>query len=510
MRASAMAAAGIVLSQPTTHTAASKRCPRQTNSMESAIPSRLTSDAFMPSVPMVSQSEMAMVLNSIGVPPAARIPSFTLAERRRRWKLQGMVSIQVLATAINGLARSASVRPMALYMARAGAWSRPSVMLRLRCLRSMSGADSVAESCNDGATGVSPVPRRRRQNSGRARTPLAPFMLGVYYLRLRRLCLACFLLLRRQPRHHRPQLLAYFFNRVLLFALAQLGKILATALILGDPFPGEAAILDSRQHFLHRLARRISDNHFAAGQVAVLGRVRNRIAHAAQSAFVDQVDDQLHLVHALEVGNLGGVAGRHQRLETFLHQRSQSAAEYSLFAEQVALGFFFESCLQHASARRADAVRNAKAELMRASARILVDGQQRGHAAALRIHAPHQMAGALRRNHDHVHIFWRLDGLEVNRKAVRETENFAFVEGRLDGRFVEFGLSLVRRENLDPVGALGGFGWSDNRHAVRACLLGGTALGIEADDDVVSAVTQVLRLRVALGAVSENGDGFAL
>ncbi len=99
--------------------------------------SRLTSDAFMPSVPMVSPSEMAMVLNSIGVPPAARMPSFTFAESRRRWKLQGMVSIQVLATAISGFARSSSVKPMALYMARAGAWSRPSVILRLRCFRSM-------------------------------------------------------------------------------------------------------------------------------------------------------------------------------------------------------------------------------------------------------------------------------------------------------------------------------------------------------------------------------------
>ena len=61
----------------------------------------------MPSVPMVSPSEMAMVLNSIGVPPAARMPSFTFAERRRRWKLQGMVSIQVLATPMMGRLRSA-------------------------------------------------------------------------------------------------------------------------------------------------------------------------------------------------------------------------------------------------------------------------------------------------------------------------------------------------------------------------------------------------------------------
>ena len=39
--------------------------------------SRDTSDAFMPSVPMLTPSLTAMVLNSIGVPPAARMPSFT-------------------------------------------------------------------------------------------------------------------------------------------------------------------------------------------------------------------------------------------------------------------------------------------------------------------------------------------------------------------------------------------------------------------------------------------------
>src|SRR4029077_4520406 len=120
------------------------------------------------------------------------------------------------------------------------------------------------------------------------------------------------------------------------------------------------------------------------------------------------------------------------------------------------------------------------------------------------------MARALRRDHDYVYIFRRLDGLEVNRKAVREAENFAFVEGRLDGRFVELGLSLVGRENLDPVGALGGFSWSDHGHSIGARLLGGAALGIEADDYVVSAVTQVLRLRVSLRPVAENGNGFAL
>ena len=74
--------------------------------------SRETSEVFMPSVPMVMPSLMAMVLNSIGVPPASRMPSATFAASRRRLKLQGIVSIQVLAMPMMGFARSSSVKPM--------------------------------------------------------------------------------------------------------------------------------------------------------------------------------------------------------------------------------------------------------------------------------------------------------------------------------------------------------------------------------------------------------------
>ena len=84
-RASAIAAAGMVLSHPTRTTSASKRLPRATSSIESAMTSRLTSDARMPAEPIVMPSEMETVLNSIGVPPAARMPSFSDAASSRRW-----------------------------------------------------------------------------------------------------------------------------------------------------------------------------------------------------------------------------------------------------------------------------------------------------------------------------------------------------------------------------------------------------------------------------------------
>jgi hypothetical protein len=107
-----MTVPGIVLSHPLSATTPSNRCPRATSSIESAITSRDTSEVFMPLVPIVIPSEIAIVLNSIGVPPASRMPSLTFAARARRWKLQGIVSIHVDATPMIGLARSSSSKPM--------------------------------------------------------------------------------------------------------------------------------------------------------------------------------------------------------------------------------------------------------------------------------------------------------------------------------------------------------------------------------------------------------------
>src|ERR1700733_13310738 len=98
-------------------------------------------------------------------------------------------------------------------------------------------------------------------------------------------------------------------------------------------------------------------------------------------------------------------------------------------------------------------MRVAQREFLRPSTRILMDGQQGGHASALRINTPQQMAGALGRDHDYINVFRRLNGLEVNCKSVREAENLAGMQMRLDRRFVEIGLGLVGRKNLEPIGA---------------------------------------------------------
>ena len=111
-RASAIAAPGMVLSQAVRATIPSNRWPRATSSIESATTSRLTSEVFIPLVPIVMPSEIATVLNSIGVPPAARMPSLTLAASARRPKLHGIVSVQVEATPMIGFESASASKPM--------------------------------------------------------------------------------------------------------------------------------------------------------------------------------------------------------------------------------------------------------------------------------------------------------------------------------------------------------------------------------------------------------------
>ena len=110
--------------------------PNATVSMESAMTSRLTSDAFMPSVPMDIPSLIVIVPNMKGTLFASQTPSFTFFASRSRWTLQGVTSLARLPIATKGLSMSSSPSPTARSMERAGALSGPSLTARLWRLRS--------------------------------------------------------------------------------------------------------------------------------------------------------------------------------------------------------------------------------------------------------------------------------------------------------------------------------------------------------------------------------------
>src|SRR5919199_6877534 len=81
------------------------------------------------------------------------------------------------------------------------------------------------------------------------------------------------------PVHHRAELLALALDLMVLLLRAHALEALLAGLVLRDPFAGEVARLDLAEDLAHRLTGRLADDALAAGQVAVLGGVRDRVAH---------------------------------------------------------------------------------------------------------------------------------------------------------------------------------------------------------------------------------------
>src|SRR5262249_32943884 len=100
-----------------------------------------------------------------------------------------------------------------------------------------------------------------------------------------------FLLL--EERHHLPQLTADGFDRLITRLFAHGKELVASGLVLLNPLTGELAGLNLLEDLLHLGAGLVGDDALAARIVAVLGRVRDRVAHVSQAAFLDEVDDQL-------------------------------------------------------------------------------------------------------------------------------------------------------------------------------------------------------------------------
>src|SRR6516225_500872 len=106
------------------------------------------------------------------------------------------------------------------------------------------------------------------------------------------------------------------------------------------------------------------------------------------------------------------------------------------------------------------------------------------------------MPGTLGRNHQHVNVSRRNNRFEVNAESMREAKNFSRMEIGLDQLVIHLSLRLVGGENMNPVGALGSLIWSNDHHAVGLRLLRTLARRIESDNNFVSTIAEILRLRV--------------
>ncbi len=173
-------------------------------------------------------------------------------------------------------------------------------------------------------------------------------------------------------------------------------------------------------------------------------------------------------------------------------------------------GLVLEGGFDDAGTTAAHAAGVGQRDVTRIAGSILIDGDQVGDAAATHELGAHGVARRFRRDHDYVQIGARHHLVVVDREAVREGQGCALLQVRLDLVFVQTPLELVRSQDHHQVG-----GRDSCRHVTDLEAMG-LSLGdrrrarTQADGDVDTGILQVARVRVALGAVTDDGDFLAL
>ena len=142
-------------------------------------------------------------------------------------------------------------------------------------------------------------------------------------------------------------LLTFFLHAVVALA-ARFG--------LRNPLISKLAGLDFSKDLFHLGFGCLGDDTRAPSEIAVLGGVGDAVAHAGDALFIHQVDDQLYLVKALEIGHLGRVTRLSEGFEPSAYELGDTTAEDGLLTKQVSLGFFGECGLDDAGTRPTDCI----------------------------------------------------------------------------------------------------------------------------------------------------------
>jgi hypothetical protein len=119
--------------------------------------------------------------------------------------------------------------------------------------------------------------------------------------------------------------------------------------------------------------------------------------------------------------------------------------------------------------------------------------------------------GALGRDHEDVDVGARVDQAEVDVETVGKGERGAGLHVRADVVGVDLCLGFIGGGDHDHVGPFGGFLVRKHLEACGLGLFRGGGAGAERDRDVLdAAVAHILRVRVTLAAIADNGDLLAL
>src|ERR1700730_10406925 len=94
-----------------------------------------------------------------------------------------------------------------------------------------------------------------------------------------------------QERHHLAKLRNHFVDGLVFLALAHREELRASGFVFSQPLFSEIAGLNFRQNLLHFGTRLLIDDPWSARIIAVLRRIGNRIAHVAEAAFINKIDN---------------------------------------------------------------------------------------------------------------------------------------------------------------------------------------------------------------------------
>ena len=180
-------------------------------------------------------------------------------------------------------------------------------------------------------------------------------------------------------------------------------------------------------------AQMLVDQRVFRNERAELRGVGDRPPHALRPARIHEVRNLLHLVAALDVGNLGRIASLDQQREALVHQRHQPTTQHRLLAEEIAFGFGSETRLDESAARAADAGAPSDGHGARAACGVFAfHGEERGNPQSLLVTRTHRCARTLGGHQHHAQICPRRDESEPNGKAVHEANHRAGRQRILD------------------------------------------------------------------------------
>ena len=312
---------------------------------------------------------------------------------------------------------------------------------------------------------------------------------------------------RVEPGHHAAEFAADGLDGVGGHLLAGRHPVGATGSVLVHPPTSEVAGLDVREALLHAALDVVRvDDLRPVLQRAPLGGVADAEEGVGPAPFVEEVDDELQLVHDLEVGHLGRVARLDEHLVAGDDQLVQRSDEHGLLSEEVGHGLGLERGVDDAGSGATDVVRVGESQLMGQARRVLLDGQEHRHAATVDEALSDEVAWALGCDHEAVDAIWDVDQAVVDREAVCERDGVAGLQLRRHVVREDRRLLRVGSQDHHDVGPGGGL---VDRHDAEASL-GGLRSAARAfsqtDADTDRSVGQVQRVCMALGAVADDGD----